>query len=203
LSCSKEVLPVRGRPVLEYLLERLRLARCDEIRVVTRPDKLDVVGLARRLGATVVEGRPETVSESLLLGLAGLAAEDIVLIGFPDSLWEPVDGFSTLLSALDERTNVVLGCFRSQDLERSDVVVIDEAGMVKAVQVKPTSPASDVVWGCAAATMGALAGLRDHAEPGHLFDRLARAGSVRAVRFPGEFVDIGTPEALNRLGAPA
>jgi NDP-sugar pyrophosphorylase family protein len=83
------------------------------------------------------------------------------------------------------------------------VVVIDEAGMVTAVQVKPASPASDVVWGCAAATMGALAGLRNHAEPGGLFQRLAGAGSVRAVRFPGEFVDIGTPEVLNRLGTPA
>jgi glucose-1-phosphate thymidylyltransferase len=194
---------VGGRPVLEYLFERLRLARCDEIRVVTRSDKVDVVELAERLGATVVEGRPETVAESLLLGLAGLAAGDIVLIGFPDSVWEPVDGFSILLSVLDETTSVVLGCFRSRELERSDVVVIDEAGMVTAVQVKPTSPASDVVWGCAAATAGALAGLHKHVEPGGLFHRLARAGSVRAVRFPGEFVDIGTPEALEQLGAPA
>jgi NDP-sugar pyrophosphorylase family protein len=194
---------VGGRPVMEYLVERLRLAPCDEIRVVTRPDKRDVAVLAHRLGATVVAGRPATVAESLLLGLAGLAGDDLVLVGFPDSLWEPVHGFATLLSALDGTTDVVLGCFRSRELERSDVVVIDETGTVTSVQVKPASPASDVVWGCAAATAGALAGLREHAEPGQLFDRLARTGGVRAVRFPGEFVDIGTPEALEQLGVPA
>ena len=52
------------------------------------------------------------------------------------------------------------------------------------------------MWGAAAARAGALAGLRRHPDPGHLFDELARDGRVRAVRFPGEFIDVGTKEAL-------
>src|SRR5215211_2788599 len=73
LPCSKEVLPVGGRPVLDYLVERMRVAPCDEVRVVTRPEKRDVAERARALGAHVVEGHPQSVADSLLLGMDGLA----------------------------------------------------------------------------------------------------------------------------------
>ena len=203
LPCSKEVLRVGGRPMIEYLVERMRLAPATEIRVVTRPEKRDVAREARRLGATVIEGRPGTVAESVLLGLGGLGREDVVLLGFPDSLWEPVDGFPKLVEALVAGTDVVLGCFRSKELERSDVVIVDEGGGVRAVQVKPARPASGVVWGCCAARARVLRDLTAHAEPGELFDRLAREGLVRGVVFASEFVDVGTPEALQAVGAPA
>jgi NDP-sugar pyrophosphorylase family protein len=202
-SCSKEVIPVGGRPVIDYVAERMRRARCSEIRVVTRPEKLDVIERALTLRALVVEGRPATVSESVLLGLGGLGGDDVVLLGFPDSIWEPADGFSTLLGALEDGIDVVLGCFCSSELERSDVVVAGDDGIVQAIQVKPTRPDSDIVWGCCAARASALAALSRHAEPGLLFDALARRGVVAAVRFAGDFVDIGTPEALERAGAPA
>jgi glucose-1-phosphate thymidylyltransferase len=202
LPCSKEMLPVGGRPVVEYVVARMRRA-ADEIRVVTRPEKTDVAEHAGKLGAVVVEGRPASVAASIRLGCDGLAPDDVALLGFPDSVWEPDDGFLRLVDALDDATAVALGCFRSAELERSDVVVLDARGQVREVQVKPERPEADVIWGCAAARVDALAGLADVDEPGHLFDRLARRGTVRAVLFPGEFVDIGTREALDRLGAPA
>jgi NDP-sugar pyrophosphorylase family protein len=201
LPGSKELLPVGGRPVLEYVHERMRLAPADEIRVVTRPEKADVVALARRLAAKVVEGRPASVSESVRLGLRTLAGDDVVLLGLPDSVWGPEDGFARLLAALGGTAEVALGCFRSEELERSDVVTVDEGGIVRAVQVKPAEPASDLIWGCAAVRAGALEGLARHAEPGFLFDELARDGVVRAIRLPGEFLDIGTPRALERASA--
>ena len=191
-----------GRPVLEYVLDRMRLA-AGEIRVVTRPEKADVAEHARGLGAVVVEGRPASVAESLRLGCEGLARGDVVLLGFPDTIWEPESGFVQLVGTLDGSTDVSLGCFASEELERSDVVVEDESGRVRAVQVKPARPAADVIWGCAAARVAALNGLHRHDEPGHLFDELARTGRVCAVRFEGEFVDIGTPDAIERLGIPA
>jgi glucose-1-phosphate thymidylyltransferase len=200
LPSSKELLSVGGRPVMDYVVERMRLAHADEIRVVTRPDKEDVVEHARSLGATVVEGRPSTPAASVRLGLESLVPDDIVLLGFPDSVWEPADGFATLVTALDERTEVVLGCFASADLERSDVVVLERDRVVR-VDVKPAAPPSDAMWGCCAARAGALDGLDRYDEPGHLLDALARGGRVRGVRFDTEFVDIGTPEALARVGA--
>jgi dTDP-glucose pyrophosphorylase len=38
---SKELIPVRGRPVVDVLLDRLALA--DELRVVVRPAKRDLI----------------------------------------------------------------------------------------------------------------------------------------------------------------
>jgi glucose-1-phosphate thymidylyltransferase len=203
LPCSKELLPVGGRPVIDHVVERMRAVEGVEVRVVTRPDKRDVVEHARRLGASVIEGRPASVAESVRLGLADVAPDDVVLLGFPDSVWEPLDGFATLVGALGDGFEVALGCFRSAELERSDVVVLDEGEIVRAVDVKPARPASEWIWGCCAARARALEGLARHEEPGTLFDELARAGVVRCVRFAGEFLDIGTPEALERVKVPA
>lgn len=192
LEGSKEMLSVGGRPVMDALVERMREA-ADEIVVVTRPEKHDVIEHSRALGLRVVEGEPSSVSESLLLGLG---RADTVLVGFPDTIWEPVDGFVRLVAALEE-ADVALGVFESQEPERSDVVALDGV-RVEAVDVKPDRPRSTLIWGCAAARADALAGLARHDQPGLLFDELAREGRVRAVRFAGAMIDIGTPEALAR-----
>jgi glucose-1-phosphate thymidylyltransferase len=198
LPCSKEVLRVGGRPVLDYLVERMRAASCDEVRVVTRPEKHDVVERATELGALVLEGHPPSVAHSLLLGMDGLARDDVVLFGFPDSIWEPVDGFARLLAALGEEDEVVIGLFSTQELERSDVVVLQGSDRVAEIHVKPERPPSDLVWGCLAGRVGVLEGVRGHDEPGSYLDALAREGRVRAISFGTEFVDIGTPQALQR-----
>jgi len=115
--CSKEVIEIGGRPLLDYLLERLRAAPCTESRAVTRPEKEDVAALATRSGATVVLARPPTVAQSLHLGLGGLSDDDIVCFGFPDCLWEPVDGLATLVAAVEAGEELVLGLFRTNDPE--------------------------------------------------------------------------------------
>ena len=102
LGCSKEVYPVKGRPIMDYLVERMRAAPCDELVVVTRPEKKDVVVHAAALGARVIEANPSSLGESLSFGLAGLADTDVVLFGFPDSIWEPADGFLQVLALFGE-----------------------------------------------------------------------------------------------------
>ncbi len=82
-----------------------------------------------------MEGQPATVSESLLLGLQGLDASDVALIGFPDTIWEPRDGFAQLVGAL-AGTEAALGIFESPEPERSDVVTLD-GDRVVSVEVKP------------------------------------------------------------------
>ena len=191
LPCSKEVYPVGGRPVMEYVVERLRVA-CDRMRVVTRPDKPDVIEHARELGAEVITGEPPTLAASISLGLGGLAASDVALVGLPDTLWEPMDGFVQLLGRLEDGADIVLGVFESDEPERSDVVVLDERGFVQQVHVKESDPPGTLVWGCFAARVGALAGLERSPSPGHFFD----GREVAAVVLPGRMLDIGTPEAL-------
>ena len=201
LRGSKELLPVAGRPVVEHLLERLERGGADQIRIVTRPEKRDVVEYAQGRGLTCIMGAPPTVGASLGLGLAGLAPEDIVLFGFPDSLWEPLDGFARLRHAVEGGAEVALGIFATADPERSDVVVLDGSGTrVESIHVKDEEPPGRRMWGCLAARAGTLHGVDTAAEPGHFLDRLARDGRVAGIDFETEFVDIGTPEALAAVG---
>jgi glucose-1-phosphate thymidylyltransferase len=201
LEASKELLEVGGRPVIDYLLERMRAGGADELRVVTRPEKDDVAEHARRAGGSVIRATPSSAAESFSLGLTGLEPGDIVLLGFPDTIWEPVDGFARLVELLGE-DDAALGLFRTPDLSRSDVVVLD-GDRVAAIAVKPETPPSELIWGCAAVRRSALDGLAEHAEAGTLLDGLAKAGKVRGVHLSDSWIDIGTPEALAQARASA
>jgi glucose-1-phosphate thymidylyltransferase len=197
LQGSKEMLVVGGRPVIDHLAERMWAAPAEEIRVVTRADKHDLVEHAGALGARVVQGEPGSVAESVSLGLGGLEADDIVLLGFPDTLWEPIDGFTRLVEAL-EGADAALGLFRTPDLARSDVVVMRPDGVVREIVVKPDTPPSEFIWGCAAVRRPVLDSLESYAEPGHLLGELAKEGKVRGVHLSDSWLDVGTKDALAR-----
>jgi glucose-1-phosphate thymidylyltransferase len=200
LNCSKEVVPVGGRPVLDYLVERMRAGGASEIRVVTRAEKRDVIEHAGELGAAVVLARPATTSESFVAGLEGIPPGEIVLLGWPDTLWDPPDGYARLVAAVEGGAEIALGLFElAEDLERSDVISFDLDGRIDGVQVKPARPASSWIWGCAAARAHALAGLGAEEWPGSYFDLLCRRGvGLHAERLSDVWLDIGTAEALKR-----
>jgi NDP-sugar pyrophosphorylase family protein len=202
LEASKELLEVGGRPVIDYLFERMRAGGADELRVVTRPEKGDVIDHARAAGAAVILGSPASAAESFSLGCSDLTSGDIVLIGFPDTIWEPPDGYARLVEHLGGDDDAVLGLFRTTDLSRSDVVVLS-GDRVTEIVVKPQAPPSDLIWGCAAVRCSALERLAQHTEAGTLLDGLAKAGRVRGVFLSDSWVDIGTPESLARARASA
>lgn len=199
LEGSKEVLPVAGKPVMDYLVERMRKGGCTRLRVVTRAEKTDVIAHCLELDAEVVLAEPASVSESFFTGMKGLAPDDIVLIGFPDTIWEPQDAYQVLVRAVKDGCDAALGLFRirESDLSRSDVVTLDDGGRVVAVDVKPARPSSDWVWGCAAAQVSAMAGLPRVEWPGGYFDQLCAEGrDVRGFPLSDEWLDIGTKDAL-------
>jgi len=196
---SKEILPIRGRPVMDYLIERMRAAPCSELRVVTRPDKEDVTRHAESQGAVVVHAHPQSVSESLLAGMRGLAPTDIVLFGFPDTIWEPVDGYRSLVGAIEMGYDLALGLFRTDEPERADVVRFSDSWLITAVEVKWENPSSNWVWGCGAARVQALEGVGSEREPGVYFDRYCKERDVIGVWLSDSIVDIGTKETLRRL----
>jgi NDP-sugar pyrophosphorylase family protein len=208
LDRSKEVLHIGGKPVMDHLVERMRRGGCTRLRVVTRPDKLDVIAHAERLGAQVVLATPASVSASFLAGMRGLASDDVVLIGFPDTLWEPVDGYEPLVRAVGAGCDVALGLFRirEEDLSRSDVVEVDEDGRVASIHVKPAEPPSPWIWGCAAARTEMMLGLERAEWPGGYIDLLCREGrDVRGFPLSDTWLDVGTrsalDEALRRYGS--
>lgn len=205
LSSSKEVIEIGGRPVIDYVIDRMRLARCRELRVVTRPEKIDVIAHARQRDATVVLGYPGTSSESFALGLEGLAPDDVVLLGWPDILWAGDDTYVTLVGAVEAGSEVVLGLFETaDDLSRWDTVTVEGDEHVVGVHPKASEPPSSIVWAPAAARRRALDGIESAEWPGSHFESLCRKGvSIRGIRFAGTCTDIGTREDLERaLAAP-
>lgn len=201
LDCSKEVLPVGGRPVMDYVVERMHAGGATALYVVTREEKDDVIDHARTLGAHVVLADPETVTESFAAAIRQLADDDIVLVGWPDTIWEPLDGYRQLVDAVDAGREVAIGLFElTSDLERSDVVTVTAGGLVERVYVKPAVPPTSWVWGCAAARARALRRLEEDPWPGGYFDRLARQGvEIAAVCLSDVWLDIGTKDALAKV----
>ena len=78
---------------MTYLLDRMRRGGATRVIVTTRPEKHDVIAVAGDAGAEVVLGEPVDLGASLRLAAQDLADEDIALVGFPDSVWTPFDGF--------------------------------------------------------------------------------------------------------------
>jgi len=199
---SKELVEVDGRSTLEHAIARLRLGGATDVRVVTRPEKGDVVIRALAAGATVIEGRPPTAAASVALGVADLTEDQVVLIDFPDMVWEPEDGFRPVLAALvgpASGPDVSFGCFEVDEPERGDVVELDGSGRVVGIEVKPSNPRSNLVWGCAATTVGVLDGLAGFEHVGDLFTAHLPRLHLVGRRLPGRLLDIGTPEALASL----
>jgi glucose-1-phosphate thymidylyltransferase len=200
LHCSKEMLDVGGRPVIDYLVERMRAAGCDDLRVITRPEKQDVVSYARAIGASVVLGHPATINDSFAAGLRGLDPGTIVLLGFPDSLWQPVDGYRPLVEAVEDGGGVALGLFEAPGLAGSDYLTLDHAGRIAEFHIKPAHPPSRWIWGCAAARAGVLEGIEREEWPSAFMDSLRQEGvELLGIPLSDAYLDIGTKESLRRL----
>jgi glucose-1-phosphate thymidylyltransferase len=198
LPCSKELLEIDGEPVVECLVRRLEAGGCAEIRVVTRPEKQDVRRYAERRGLRVVLGHPPHLGASVAAGLAGVGADALVALGYPDTLWEPLDGFARLREGIGDQTDVVLGLFDTPDAFRSGVVLLDERGAVTGILDKPASPPSTLIWGCLVARARALAGVGEVEEPGDALRGSIAAGRVGARYLSDRWLDIGVPSALAR-----
>jgi dTDP-glucose pyrophosphorylase len=194
---SKEMLTVMGKPVMDYLIDRMRVAAPDSIRVVTRPAKLDVIRHSRDLGLEVRLAETRSVNESIAVAIKGLEPDDIVLIGFPDSIWEPLAGYRLLLDRLSPERTVVLGLFTWREAERGDVVVLDPSGRVRGIVAKPAAPSSNLIWACAVAAASALDGIDKCEFPGEHFATLCPDGVVDALWLSDRYIDVGTPSSLN------
>jgi glucose-1-phosphate thymidylyltransferase len=202
LPHSKEVLDIGGRPIMDYLVDRMRAGGAEEIRVVTRPEKEDVIANCERLRVSIVLTSPATINESFAAGLAGLDPADIVLLGFPDSLWEPADGFRRLVDEVESGSEVALGLFDVPGIEGSDYLVLDEAGRIADIDIKPAVPRSTWIWGCAAARASVLDGLSDVEWPStHMLALRSRGVAVEGVPLSSTYLDVGTRSSLERVPA--
>ncbi len=209
LAFSKELLPVgsrvvagteRPRAVSEYLVERMVLAGADRLCFVISPGKSDIVEYygGRIAGVPicyVVQPEPAGLVDALLRALPFGADGEELLVGLPDTVWFPADGFRALGSGLS------FLLFPVEHPELFDAVLTDDAGQVREIQVKAAAPGTRWVWGGFKLTGALLRELdalhaergRTDAYVGNLVNAwLARGGVARGIRAGEAYVDVGT-----------
>lgn len=224
LAFSKELLPVgsrhdgqteRPRAVSEYLIERMIAGGATRICFVISPGKSDILeyfggGIGPARLCYVVQQQPAGLCDAIFRALPFIAADEEVLIGLPDTIWFPADGYARL-----PRQGLSFLLFPVERPEYFDAVVTDAAGRVEEVQVKQQGARSHWVWGAIKATGGILRELHDlWREPGcgdeyigTLVNAwLARGGEAEGVRGGETYVDVGTlngyRDAVRLLSAP-
>jgi glucose-1-phosphate thymidylyltransferase len=225
LAFSKELLPVglrqdsegreRPRAVSEYLLDRMLLAGATQICFVVAPSKNDIISyFGGRIGEAAicyaVQQNPAGLCDALFAALPFIGVEDEVLIGLPDTIWFPEEGFRALPAG---EFSFLL--FPTENPEFFDAVVTDAEGYVVEVQVKQKDATSPWIWGAfkmPAREMAALHALwlernREDQYIGTLVNEYIRRGHrVLGVKAGENYVDAGTPHgfrnALNILASP-
>lgn len=156
LAFSKELLPVGSRfdggverpcAVSEYLVERMIGGGADKICFVIAPGKSDILeyyGSNYGHAAAVYVVQPEAAGLcDAIFRVAPLIGDDEqVLIGLPDTIWLPRDGFTALP---DDQLSFLL--FPVEHPEFFDSVVLDTKNRVREIQVKQPGAASHWIWG--------------------------------------------------------
>jgi dTDP-glucose pyrophosphorylase len=223
LAFSKELLPVGSRldgaterplAVSEYLVERMIGGGANKICFVVSPGKTDILEYygGKIYSANVcytVQTQPSGLCDAIFRALPFIDANEQVLIGLPDTIWFPEDGFTYLE---DDVFSFLL--FPVDRPEFFDAVVTEDNGNVVEIQVKRPAPATAWVWGAFKMPSSTLAELhqlwcdrnREDEYIGTLVNAwLARGGSAQGVHVGRRYVDVGTVhgyrEAIKLLGA--
>jgi glucose-1-phosphate thymidylyltransferase len=210
LAFSKELLPVgsrytdgveRPRAVSEYIAERMIRGGATRICFVISPGKSDILeyfggtfGTARV--CYTVQPAPIGLCDAIFCALPFVQTNEPVLIGLPDTIWFPPDGFSFLS---DDRLSFLL--FPVERPELFDSVLTDEQGRVREIRVKDPASGTHWIWGAFKMPGTVLKELHQlwHARGradeyfGTLVNAyLALGGEAFAVRAGKSYVDVGT-----------
>lgn len=216
LAFSKELLPVgsrsddraeRPRAVSEYIVERMVQGGATKVGFVIGPGKSDilsyyggVVGAADV--AYVVQPEPIGLCDAIFRALPLIHPDETVLVGLPDTIWFPEDGFGRL----DDDTFSLL-LFPVDRPECFDAVATDGEGRVLEIQVKEAQARTSWIWGAfkvPGRVLHELYGLwheRDRRDEyiGTLVNAyLERGGEAYGVRAGTAYVDVGTLHGYRR-----
>ena len=237
LPCSKELYPIgfrlvdqgrslRPKAVCHYLLEKMRLAGITRAYIVLRPGKWDIPAylgdgtmLNMHLAYLMMRlpyGAPYTLDQAY-----PFVQDALVVVGFPDILFQPDDAFMQLLShQTTTHADAVLGLFPAAQPQKMDMVDLGNDGKVRRIVIKPAQTHLRYTWFIAVWTPAFtrfmheyLAAIlpgneRDPAATNALARRELFVGDViqaailndfqvESVLFPdGTYIDIGTPDDL-------
>lgn len=210
LGFSKELLPVGSRlgdlgerpcAVSEYLLDRMVAAGADKLCFVIGPGKSDILeyyaeGYRGAATVYVVQPRPSGLCDAIFRARALVGENEQVLVGLPDTIWFPINGFAALPK--DELSFLL---FPVETPEHFDAVVVDDEGWVRRIEVKQPNATSHWVWGAFAMPapvfreLLALWQARQRADEymGTLVNAyLAQGGRALGIKAGETYVDVGT-----------
>jgi glucose-1-phosphate thymidylyltransferase len=210
LAFSKELLPIgsrfdgaveRPRAIGEYLVDRLILGGASKICFVIAPGKADIInyfggGAGSADLCYVVQPQPRGLCDAIFRALPFIPAHEAVLIGLPDTVWFPEEGYRALNGHA-----LSLLLFPVDNPSSFDAVVTDDTGRVLEVQVKQKVTASQWIWGGMRMSGQVLRDLFDlwrERDRGDEFlgtlvnEYIARGGLVYGVKAGSAYVDVGT-----------
>ena len=209
LAFSKELLPVgvareggREQPcaVSEYLVERMTRAGADKLAFIVRPEKSDIVtyygaGYAKAIAVYLVQPSPAGLCDAIFRA-APLIGDEPVLIGLPDTIWFPKDGFARVP---DDTLSFLM--FPVDRPEAFDAVLLDADNRVRAIEVKRPGDPSRWIWGAIKAPARVFHALHDLWVQRERSDEylgtlvnanLAEGGEGFGVKCREAYVDVGT-----------
>lgn len=221
---SKEVSDIGGSPVAAHVLRRLAISGVERAVILVREGKwdvpealLDVPDLDVRLAFVVISETPSEL-HTVASGLVH-TGQSLVALAYPDVLFEPKDAFGELLERQTQTgADLVLGLFPTESPERVDMVALDGRSRPVEVVIKQPGRGLEFSWAIAvwtprfseylldrvpvvASAKGTAGSKREpEASVGDVVQRALEDGlDVEAVIFrDGAYVDIGTPEDLER-----
>ena len=213
LDRPKPLLEVGGKPMLDWVLERLRLMGVDETIVVTNAkftphfkawaqDKPDVAVVND--GTTTNDNRLGAIGD-LAYVLDQLELDDDLVVVAGDNLFtDDISGFAAYGKEVDAPVIAVHDVGDIELMREYNQVEVDESGRVLFVEEKPEQ-ARTTLAGVALYfyPRGALPLIHEYLaegnnpdQPGRLPSWLYERTSVYAWRFPGDWYDIGSREQL-------
>jgi glucose-1-phosphate thymidylyltransferase len=213
----KPLLKVSGRPLINYILEKLeQIKEIDEVFVVTNSKFIDVfllwqkeINSLRRI--SVIDDL--TTNEDKRLGAIGdmrfvikkmKLKDDLLVIGGDNLFDDNLDGFLSFIRSGDN--SPVIGVFDIKDrlkARKYGVVKLGAQNRISAFQEKPKDPASTLVAMCLYYFPKEYLGLIEeylslkgdkHDATGFYIDWLKDRLTVRAFVFGGRWYDIGDPD---------
>ena len=156
LAFSKELLPVgssvdgiveRPRAVSEYVIDRMRMAGATNICIVVSPGKLDIIkyygnNFQNIPICYIIQQNPSGICDAIFKAIPLIDDDDTVMVGLPDTVWFPEDGFGRLN---DELFSFLL--FPVDKPEFYDAVKVDQSGNVRRIIVKQLGVTELLIWG--------------------------------------------------------
>jgi UTP-glucose-1-phosphate uridylyltransferase len=218
---AKELLPVRGLPVLAHIVDEALLSGAERVRVVGSPVKPLILDFVRSCGNERVEYAEQEVPLGLLDAVrSGAEAGQPALVLMGDTFFTVASPLPALERSLAQGAwgAVAVSEVPIEEVSKYGVVGFDEAGAVNAVVEKPSLEDAPSRWAVASRfalsaeavdAMFLLAGTRpvEGLSLSELLDEGIRAGKrVEAVSLSSaaRFFDCGCPEgyaiAIAELG---